>query len=367
MMHRHQIPRPDHLGRAILIPAYCCYNLTMNEAEKFLPERAEDFVAPETGSLVIPGNSPEAESVSSTEVVTDSEANNAQPEPEQLQQSEGETDLKLTPELQQLILDKLKDINESGTAFSNLSFHTDSSRGEASYEKLFYALRQGLLGEGGSGSFDAPGEQRAESWHKKVRSRDDTLQPKVWFNIVGRIKGVYGKDQIQKATPGRSTSIIFDIDKFSELLPGSLGRVTEVNNVSNSPRKFSAVTQRSVTELIMPEALVPYWKSLVEKRYGSQLTNSGRTDYKVHRWAGFAALHRIPPRIFQGIVVGESDMENLDGIIKTMIGAYTDKPEMLLPIYDESGNLLWPQRLPYEELKDRLEQNSSESDPELGK
>lgn len=335
------------------------------ENEKFIPEGAENFVAPETGPVVAPGNPSEAESASSTELVANGEASNSLREPTQPQQTKVEDDLELTPELKQLILDKLKDINELGTAFSNLSFHTDSSRGEAFYEKLFHVLRQGLLGAHGWGSSDAPGEHRAESWRKNVRRRDNILQPKVWFNIVGRIKNVYGKNQIQKATPGRTTSIIFDIDKFSELLPGALSNVTGLNRISNSPSKFSAFTERSVTEQIMPEALVPHWKSLVEKRYSSQLTNSGRTDYKVRRWAGFEALHRIPPRIFQGIVVGISDMENLDGIIKTMISACADKPERLLPIYDESGNLLWPQHLSYEEIKDHLEQKPSVNIPEL--
>ena len=39
-----------------------------------------------------------------------------------------------------------------------------------------------------------------------------------------------------------------------------------------------------------------------------------------------------------------------------------DKPELLVPIYDLNGNLLWPKQMSYEEVKKHIEEKHAVSD-----
>ena len=86
--------------------------------------------------------------------------------------------------------------------------------------------------------------------------------------------------------------------------------------------------------------------------------------------AGFILCHRVAPRLFSGIVLspgkenpvkgegaGRNFIEDTDyaphvqKIVDEMMEADKEKPELLVPIYDLYGNLLWPKQMPYEEVK----------------
>jgi len=65
---------------------------------------------------------------------------------------------------------------------------------------------------------------------------------------------------------------------------------------------------------------------------------------------------RVAPREFMGVLLERrtQSSEEFEAEIKrisiVMLRKYKNKPELLIPIYDESGNLLWPRRINYEDI-----------------
>lgn len=70
---------------------------------------------------------------------------------------------------------------------------------------------------------------------------------------------------------------------------------------------------------------------------------------------GYAGPTRVAPRKFSGIVVSCTDSEkcqrSADDIARVMIETNANHPDRLIPIYDISGNMLWPTNVTYEEIQ----------------
>ncbi len=70
---------------------------------------------------------------------------------------------------------------------------------------------------------------------------------------------------------------------------------------------------------------------------------------------GYAGPARVAPRKFLGIVVSYPDPEQCqraaNDIAQVMLETDTNHPERLIPIYDISGNMLWPKNISYEEIQ----------------
>jgi hypothetical protein len=96
--------------------------------------------------------------------------------------------------------------------------------------------------------------------------------------------------------------------------------------------------------------------------------------------SGHVLFGRIPPRYFRGIVIQyfksalghpanaeeETDpkiiQEKVDEIVHTMLTVDQDKPQLLLPIYDSGGNLLWPRHMTHEQVVEFVAEKSEEKE-----
>lgn len=128
-----------------------------------------------------------------------------------------------------------------------------------------------------------------------------------------------------------------------------------------------------------------------------------RGDIIVDPENGFILHHRVSPRFFRGIVIvprrdrtsdetlelesmcSDMELEDLRGLIKAgynsietldpeicekiaqrileiQLKAYQDKPELLVPIYDTQGNMWWPRKMPYEEVKRYVAEREKEKE-----
>jgi hypothetical protein len=55
----------------------------------------------------------------------------------------------------------------------------------------------------------------------------------------------------------------------------------------------------------------------------------------------------------------EEFQKKADAVIKVMLEADATKPERLLPVYDIQGNLIWPEKITYENVKKLIEQRDT--------
>lgn len=250
-------------------------------------------------------------------------------------------ELKLAPEIEALVMDKVQDIDKRGVAFTSLYFFR--KYGDKEYKERFASLlRDGLLGSG-----DFRGEkpyliedsvERRNLWHsqvKKVRETGNLLLSQVWFNIVGRMADVRDEKQIDSSRP-ISTSydkecvvLTFDISNLKELPSGTL----------HTPESFN---------LYLDEL------GIKTKVGGKTFAGNGGFEgydyyapYGVDSSFGFETNFRVAPRRFNGLVVKNMSQAKLEDYISLMI----KDGKTILPVYDMVGNLLWPKQMNYEEVK----------------
>jgi hypothetical protein len=100
---------------------------------------------------------------------------------------------------------------------------------------------------------------------------------------------------------------------------------------------------------------------------------------------GFFVTSRVAPRVFTGVVFecdfsrnGENDAYEIDydnlnaeeqhkvdttahKLMKTMLRVYKDKPELLVPIYNINGDMYWPQRMKYADVKAYVSQKNQQA------
>lgn len=289
----------------------------MSEEEKFTPEEAEQFHAPETGKPEEPTELPETQ----------------------------DTEFQLTPEIEEKIMEKVKDIDAYGTAFSSLSFMGSLEPSEI-ISRLKDTLQYGFLGSSGRGNETAMTErERLLKWHHDARSWN-IPESKVWFNIVGRMSGILGKNQIDKShmVSINGVAIVFDISNFKEMPVETIRNIHQMGRPEQHVvGTFSADTDRKVMHSIKE----------VINQVASKTTNKEyrHFSHKVDEYKGFHTPFRIAPRLFQGLVVDVYHPNVLASYLKAMQDTYQDKPEMSLPIYDTFGNLLWPRQITHKEIK----------------
>ncbi|MFA6278528.1 MAG: hypothetical protein WCS97_00365 [Candidatus Paceibacterota bacterium] len=246
--------------------------------------------------------------------------------PEEKSLEELEKDL--SPETIEKIMEKVQDINKKGTAFTQINVTRDAGGGgEHSLKKEVLAkiYREGLLG---CPDFTwGKTEISKENWSKNLRDGESS-GGNVFFNILGRMDA-YKYEQPQSIKDSHWMSrrnpnvfIIFDLSSFSERV-----------EMGKSKRASELFPGKSRTYRAMDN---------LHGFHDDQLNEEGATI--VTSEDGFALSHRLAPRYFRGIV---GDYGTLDAQIE----AYKDKPELLLPIYNEEGDLRWPKQMSYEEVK----------------
>ena len=281
----------------------------------------------------------------------------------EIERSNQETNHKnreLSPEVLRLVMDKVEDIDKSGTAFHAMN----------DLRHLKSILQYGIL-KGG------PTE-----WVKQIKERD----PKsVWFNIVGRSNNLEDNNTGSKKEMGRTAFsrlrpffITFDLSKLNEVDFDFYQKVE--NDEMPSRHGYMATT----------EGLNPKKKEYAGTTHPGQMADQGwqkKEDVKVDPSLGFTTKSRIAPRSFKGLIINDGERVNLsidnqpvkigdltdeqraevrrkliEDAINTQLGLFNSKPELLLPVYDVSGELLWPKQMSHEEIKELIDKKVNESE-----
>ena len=161
-----------------------------------------------------------------------------------------------------------------------------------------------------------------------------------------------------------NVAVIFDISDLEETDPGPKGRF-DLGRDELFPKTF---TSASVVD------------TPGSKKIGS---SKPRTEF------GFITATRIPPRKFQGLVYSSIKRDYIEyfsqktqslqyngkeyytdteilrivrNIAATMVEANKDQLRLLMPIYDSKGNLLWPKKMSYEEVKKVVVERKKQSE-----
>lgn len=283
----------------------------------------------------------------------------------------------LSPEVIEKIMEKVQDIDTEGTAYHAVM-----------HEKLGSILRDGLLGRG----FQSGDEREVskERWTKTIRERNKFVH----FNIVGRARGLNDSDisnDMQKHSQRR------EIARSYYMRHGGMALVFDISSYKEAVPEFPANKGKSKTF----HSHDPYFKQNYKKEGTRTKEGLSIPDSEY----GFVLSHRVAPRFFRGIVfdairklTGEEVEERLEGerqshanyiksfneniklapfneektreqlkatmirdknseseqvkqIVVIMREAYEGKENLLLPVYDDYGSLLWPKKMTYEEVK----------------
>lgn len=246
----------------------------------------------------------------------------------------------LSPEVVEMIMDKVKDIDKKGIAYSSLSL--GAYKTETAKDRFLSALNNGLLGTTG-------GTANREEWIKISKSKPNRLV--VHFNITGRtlfrdketrslIKDRHDPSKTEIANnlwtkQSGAISLLFDISKFKEDEPHDRSDFH-----TNKIHTYRAGRDTDYDPKI---------------KHALKNPETGKWD--VDPQYGFILSPRVNSRFFQGIVLTRGKEKNdkylnkIEEIAEIMGDCYKEKQNMLLPIYDENGNLLWPKQMSYEEVK----------------
>jgi hypothetical protein len=318
----------------------------------------------------------------------------------------------LSLEAVEIIMQKVQDINQKETAFHGVT-HNNAKANEELQDKglliggkvqdrykyeeehkaiaireklnnLESILRDGLLGiSKNAGSSE---NRTREEWVKSARKDRRSF---VYFNIIGRdLENVKQSDYTRGSN---ALGVIFALDTFKEDLEG----FSESRKKIYEEMGYADHYEKDGGDYYVYPSNDSSYKS---KTFGSNSTGSHKIElehpinsgkFKTIRKHGdpnngFALSFRVAPRFFKGIVT-EADkpfspyikeeeqqkykQERVDEIVSRMMKIDVGKENLLLPIYDFEGNLLWPKQMSYEEVKkfvaerDKKEGNPAENPP----
>lgn len=263
---------------------------------------------------------------------------------QQAPQAEGRAEQhekEFSPEVIEKIMEKVRDINEDGTAFSVINSRYPTPQLESGESKLESVFAHGLIGT----AKDQPGVDRdnfnnrthKDAYIEVIKRRGE---PEVFFSIVGRtdpqsIRKIEYYESYFKP-PKNTIAIIFELSHFKE-----------VGVPDGAPLKSHTFS--------------PYAGG------GDPKYNSKDFDQRILTYIeyGFRLMPRVPPRYFRGVIFylsrkdGSADYEEIlperfaeraRQIASEMINV-NKNTELFLPIYDVHGNLWWPKEMSHEEVK----------------
>lgn len=257
-------------------------------------------------------------------------------EPKILQQptsenSEQKAEEGFSPEVIEKIMAKVEDINKKDLAYSVLS------RLGTGEDELSIILQDGLSQKGYG--LDTP----------------------IYFNIVGRAYDVEGQSESGESEISRShwvsrqdkVVVLFDSNDFEETHPneeddmekwekGIMGKYMVDLMICNMPNGRTDIF--SITDGVVVDKSKSNFKELRKRDY---IDENGR--FKPSTDFGFKLFGEVTPSQFRGIVVnGHIDFY--------MTIKEIQKSGLFLPVYNGYGNLLWPKRMSYEEVKRFVEE-----------
>lgn len=280
----------------------------------------------------------------------------------------------LTPEQIEVIMDKVQDIDGDGTAFSVV--HRDSD-----------IFNDGILGTAVIED-DRPWDHiptSREEWAAQRKKGDAAVH----FNIVGRRTTLpRGRDRFKNGGKGDincsefmergGLSVIFDTSTMDELLPVREKDGEQKSGTFQGGFGFDCPYPTHLTDEL--ESL-PDDTRVKDPRVQEVLEDiSERTDIPVDCVItqpcdfGFLAYHRIHPNKLRGLVmcprrksyteIEAPHINELACLIRCMIDKCKNRPDRLLPVYDVSGNLLWPKQMSYEQVKEFVARCDNNRDKE---
>lgn len=299
------------------------------------------------------------------------------------EQNISETEKDLSPEVVEMIMDKMQDINKIGTAYTSITYgaHKESPNNytepKYNYEKILTPiLKDGLLGT----SFGI--NPHRENWVKTIKNK---RRGEVFFNIVGVPEG--NEAELKKIKDswygfgctgdGNDLILIFDLSFYEPDIPlidrdmserkfyekhykaskyknrnffyAYNYRVKEEHQVTSPPSKETA---RDFYERNKKSFHLKGYKQFDEKNYYLFLPPTSK-EY------GFNLSYRIPPRFFRGIIASNKTLSTeIIKIISLQKKIFKNKKELIIPIYDGEGNLYWPKNMSHEEVKKLAEEKN---------
>ncbi|MFH1291783.1 MAG: hypothetical protein ABIH87_01115 [bacterium] len=268
-------------------------------------------------------------------------------------------EVELSPEVIEMVMEKVEDIYTPGTAFHVLNalqkWHGEKGN-VTDIETIDDVLRDGVLGK-----IPERGEEPL-SRHRGAFVEDikSGKMPRVWFDIVGRsARYNLPHDSIWMQGGVVSVAIIFDLSKFSDGIGQEEDYRQKLEELkkrgSTDPEADYRKEHEKIGTFFSSSAYRPLDHNLFNTK-GFTMSNEG---------SGFTLFGRVSPRHFRGIILrlrkqGQKELKveddqtriqgEVDKIVSKQLKTYKNKPEMLLPIYDSRGHLLWPKQVDYKEL-----------------
>lgn len=256
----------------------------------------------------------------------------------------GKLERGLTPEIIENVMSRVQDINKNGTAYTGV-VRDQGGKIKSEEQRLGefqHVLQEGLLG---SPDYNPYGVEK-DRWVHNMKNLEKRKELVVHFNIVGRT---------QDHIPENSTQILETLFMNG---PNCIGIIFD---------------DQSFKEVKLEKE--PFKNKGGKTKYAiwGEEDEQGRRMPSLEM--GFVLSHRVAPRFFRGIVFGEpagpvnpeetkkgpwripkdtrpeAIAKRAEEIIFAILNAYKDKPELLIPVYDIYGNLWWPKKMKYEEIK----------------
>jgi hypothetical protein len=319
----------------------------------------------------------------------------------------------LSPDVVKKIMAKVQDINGSGIGFSGLgemspdklrSLFTngllgDDNRAETQKRNLLLSAAEKKgeklpKPEPHQSYKEMASGAEAVIWKNKTRSNKNTI---IHFNITGRMdetKKVWGQrndprwkdrfddymkdgkmqseiDMVGWTKRRDGVTILFDPSNFKESSEGQ----GPGYHVQRRPKTFRPDSHMRVMDESKPEFEYGFilWHRVAPKYFSGLFLRIHKpvhiyTDEEVKKKLEGWVDPRRPD--YQEIVEyrkkelndeeertpqDETDpiliQKRIQEVVGTMEATYKDKPEMMVPIYDRGGNLLWPRQMSYEDIQ----------------
>jgi len=271
-----------------------------------------------------------------------------------------QADFVLTPEIEEMVMEKVRNIRERGLGYSavmGLDYNN--------FENIF---RKGLLAKQIKCSdpeyhvnLDGSSLKKGKEGLKEIRKFKGAKKGnQIYFNITGRESWGGIADSEYARAESTSIFILFDISHSQETRPADdskkpsypieEGEMQKRNVFWARNWRSRGSEQESWTVLfgdLMPGdpriKESPRYKELVESgSIGEDGLPKNETEW------GFAIPGRVSPRFFVGIIL---KCDALEDVRATETVANRDNPDLLVPIYNLRGDLLWPKQMSYEDVK----------------
>lgn len=279
----------------------------------------------------------------------------------------------LSPEVVEKIMEKVQDIDEKGIAYSvvhtgkNIYEWADWEGLEGSEKEMFIKKEEAQEKECSSGVLKKiftegllGGPQGAgitkEKWAIDIKKKPLMVH----FNIAGRAREHFENQyrEIAQSNYVRtfkykrgSITVLFDINHFKEVEPRCerlKNRTFSVNDLysvfiygEQTAKHRHELWREKFGELKPGDSEILKFSVFKAMRKENLIDEEGRP--KAHTEYGFELANRVPPRYFTGIIDDYGPAENIANLLK--------EKKNFIPIYNKRGDLLWPKKMSYEEVK----------------